>query len=426
MRKKISYIIVIFIMGFIFNNQVLANTSCNYYGQNKNGVFYASFVINDDGKLDGKANLSGYIDSSDEYYIPNEDQGVENWTTKKNNTDFKGKDWYETHKNDDDKGCPPYTIFVDRWGQFDLFVSDEANLLAFKNYGEEQQGYQILSLYNVDLYGKSYKINFYANKEGVEGSMESITATYGVATFLPKNEFSFYGYTPIGWMVMNDGKWLCKTDSGDKFITSCEEEDRVSIRDRALFMVEFTEPQFDLYMKWEVSSSISPLTINQYNLGKNVCISKKYIWNETKYGDYCNTDNLTYVGCGDAFDIPSQAPQIISFGVNLLKIATPIILIFVSIITLVKALASSREDDIKKAQSSLVKKMIAAVLVFFTVSIVQYVILWVSDSSDTDSISSCLSCFLNNDCDRNIYYKTKVGLGYQCTYIDSGNSFDCK
>lgn len=425
MRKKISYIIIIFIIGFIFNNKVLANTSCNYYGQNVNGVFYVSFSIKDNGDLDGKATLSGYVDSTDEKYIDSEKQGVENWTKEKM-TDFIGKNWYETHKNNDDKGCPPYAIFVDRVGQFDLYVSDEENLPTYENYGMVKQGYQIVRLFNGDLKGKKYTINFYANKEGVEGSMESVTGTYGIATVLPKNQFSFYGYTPVGWMVMNDGKWLCNTEQGTQYRTYCELEDRELKGDGVLFMEEFTEPHFDLYMKWVESSSISSLAINQYNLGKDVCTSKGYIWNETKYGNYCNTDNLTYVGCGDAFDIPSQVPQLISFGVNLLKIATPIILIFVSIITLVKAIASSKEDDIKKAQSSLVKKMIAAVLVFFIVSIVQYVILWVADSSDTDSISSCLSCFLNNDCDKNLYYKTKGGLGYQCTYIDNGNSFDCK
>ena len=169
-----------------------------------------------------------------------------------------------------------------------------------------------------------------------------------------------------------------------------------------------------------------------YTDGKSACENNAYyscIWNETEYGDYCNTDTLLYVSCGDAFDIPHQTPSLISFLVNLLKIATPIILIFISVITLLKALAASKEDEIKKAQSSLIKKVIAAVMVFFVISIVQFVIMKVADSSETDNISKCLTCFLNNDCEDSIYYKTNVAGTYTCTYVSGdkkGESFTCK
>lgn len=161
---------------------------------------------------------------------------------------------------------------------------------------------------------------------------------------------------------------------------------------------------------------------------KNDCIrSNDYacVWNENSIRNYCNTDNLTYVRCGDAYDIPSQAPAIVSFAVNLLKIATPIILIIVSIITLVKAVAASKEDEIKKAQNSLIKKVIASVFVFFVVSIVQFVILKVADGSEQNSISSCMSCFLNNDCSNSVYYKTAIGSKYKCTYLKSNSTFNC-
>lgn len=141
--------------------------------------------------------------------------------------------------------------------------------------------------------------------------------------------------------------------------------------------------------------------------------------------EYCNFDDLTYVKCGDAWDIPSQVPGIISFLVNLLKIVTPIILIVVSIITLLKAVASSSEDSIKKAQSGLIKKLIAAAMVFFIVQITQFVILKVADSSDHGNIGSCLSCFLNNDCSKNVYYKTKVGRDYECTALKGSFSGEC-
>lgn len=137
------------------------------------------------------------------------------------------------------------------------------------------------------------------------------------------------------------------------------------------------------------------------------------VWNENEYGEYCNTDNLLFVACGDAKDIPYQAPKLISFFVNLLKIATPIILVIVSIISLLKALSSQKEDEIKKAQSSLIKKLIAAVMVFFIITIVQFVISKVAlDDEEYNSFTDCLSCFLNNDCEDNIYYRTNIDGDY--------------
>ena len=163
---------------------------------------------------------------------------------------------------------------------------------------------------------------------------------------------------------------------------------------------------------------------------KKSCENNDYfacIWNETNFGSFCNTDRLMYVQCGDAFDIPHQIPSLFSMFVNLLKIATPIVLVIMGVITLLKSLAASKEDELKKAQQSLIKKMIAAAMVFFVISIVQFVILKVADTGEQDNVSSCLSCFLNNDCSNNVYYKTNVGGKYICKYVNGNKStFTCK
>ena len=149
------------------------------------------------------------------------------------------------------------------------------------------------------------------------------------------------------------------------------------------------------------------------------------LWNKTESGnDYCNVDNLQYIRCGDAFDIPKEVPTLLSMAVNLLKIAVPIILIVVSVITLLKALAASKEDEIKKAQLSLVKKLIISVLVFFIISIVQFVILKVADDSEVGQLSDCLSCLLNNDCQDSLYYKNIENGISRCYYVNGGE-FSC-
>ena len=134
---------------------------------------------------------------------------------------------------------------------------------------------------------------------------------------------------------------------------------------------------------------------------------------------YCNVDFLKYVACGNSHDIPLEIPRIFSTVVTILKIATPLVLVLVAIITLIRALVASKEDEIKKAKASLVKKIIAAAIIFFVVSIVQFVIFMVADDSEKNSLSSCLNCFLNNSCS-GAYYKTNVlGVNY-CNYISSG------
>lgn len=144
------------------------------------------------------------------------------------------------------------------------------------------------------------------------------------------------------------------------------------------------------------------------------------IW-VNKNGGYCNVDNLQYIECGDAFDIPSKIPPITSFIINFLKIVTPIVLIVVSIISLVKAIMASKEDEMQKATQGLKKKVIAAVMVFFVINIVQFVIFKVADSSETGSIGDCLSCFINNSCEGSEYFKTNVNGRYECHYLSDIN-----
>lgn len=165
---------------------------------------------------------------------------------------------------------------------------------------------------------------------------------------------------------------------------------------------------------------------NSMKTGKVACVWNENINAAGDQGGYCNVDNLLFVGCGGASDIPSQVPSIISMLVNILKIATPIILIFVSIITLVKALAAQKEDEIKKAQSSLIKKIIASALVFFVVSIVQFIVSIVAnDEEEYTGFENCLNCFLNNKCETTTYYKTVVGGEDYCTPLTSGETDKC-
>ena len=59
-----------------------------------------------------------------------------------------------------------------------------------------------------------------------------------------------------------------------------------------------------------------------------------------------------------------------------IQIVVPVVLVVMGMITLVKAVTSSKEDEIKKAQMSFVKKLIAAALVLFIFVIVKLSYVW--------------------------------------------------
>ena len=331
MRKRLKYFIISLVLMFCYSVNVNA-LDCYYKtdsGSSSN--LEAHFRVDENtGKIIFSGIVGTFEETSDHKNVEGQGQKVENWAANFNpawdvgtNIQFSGQDWYNKNKI-----CPPYAVFVDRAGQFDLVVSDLTHLLEFKNYGAKKQGSVVL------------------DRQDIENAVI---------------------YYPSSCLGLNK--------------VSCE---------------------------------------NNKNFA---CV-----WNE-EHG-YFNVDYLLYVSCGDARDIPIQVPALISFFVNFLKIVTPIILIFIGIITLVKALAASKEDEIKKAQGSLVKKLIAAAMVFFVVTIVQFVISLVADAeyksslndkTEKDNLSSCLKCFLNNECEQTAYYKTNISGQDWCTDLDSKN-----
>ena len=106
------------------------------------------------------------------------------------------------------------------------------------------------------------------------------------------------------------------------------------------------------------------------------------------------TDAEYTCGSVDNFVFSGMFPYIISTMVTLIQIVVPILLIVFGMLDLAKAVIASKEDEIKKAQMTFVKRLIAAVIVFFVVSLVQIVVRFVS-GNDENSIMGCFNCFVN-------------------------------
>ena len=90
--------------------------------------------------------------------------------------------------------------------------------------------------------------------------------------------------------------------------------------------------------------------------------------------------------------IDESIPKVVSIVILAIQIAVPVILVVMGSIDLVKGLAAQKEDEIKKGQQVLVKRLIAGALVFFVVAIVKLLISLVSAD---DNIMSCACYFLN-------------------------------
>ena len=102
----------------------------------------------------------------------------------------------------------------------------------------------------------------------------------------------------------------------------------------------------------------------------------------------------------DDFVKNDQIVGIIRLVYNAIKIGVPIILIVVGMFDMGKAITQQKEDEIKKAQSLLVKKAIAAALVFLMFAIVQLLISVVTrNSTEKNSVVNCINSILNEQSD---------------------------
>ncbi len=83
--------------------------------------------------------------------------------------------------------------------------------------------------------------------------------------------------------------------------------------------------------------------------------------------------------------------------ITVLKIVIPIIIIIMGAIDLGKAVIATKEDEIKKASTSLFKRLIAGLIIFFIPTIVNAVFGLVSSFSEVESdYQVCFDCIAGN------------------------------
>ena len=114
------------------------------------------------------------------------------------------------------------------------------------------------------------------------------------------------------------------------------------------------------------------------------------------------------VTCGNVTAIPKKIPKITSDIVTVIEIAIPVILVIIGSIDLAKGIIAAKDDEIKKGQRIFIKRLITGALAFFIIVIVKFIISIVADNVTSANISKCISCFIDNNCEKYIPIETPV------------------
>lgn len=100
--------------------------------------------------------------------------------------------------------------------------------------------------------------------------------------------------------------------------------------------------------------------------------------------------------CGNNKEFPVVIATIVSTFITIVKIFVPILLIISGMIAFMKATFSSNvEEDLKKAKTKLINSIIAAVIIFFIISIVNFAIGLIAGKNN--QFMKCINCFVNPD-----------------------------
>ena len=113
---------------------------------------------------------------------------------------------------------------------------------------------------------------------------------------------------------------------------------------------------------------------------------------------FCFTSNVFAVdiaGCSiiNGAKIDVKIANTVATAILIIQIAVPIVLVVFGMLDLFKGITAQKEEEIKKGQQLLIKRLITAAIVFFVIAIVKLLISLVADSNG-EGIIDCANCFL--------------------------------
>lgn len=119
--------------------------------------------------------------------------------------------------------------------------------------------------------------------------------------------------------------------------------------------------------------------------------------NNNTNNDYATEcDFIGNLSCGGTdFQFHKSLPNFTSTIFNILKIITPVIVIITGMLDLLKAVSAQKEDEIKKGQQKLLRRLLAGAIVFLVFVIVETVIHMFAEAGEAENAMDCVDCFLN-------------------------------
>lgn len=107
-------------------------------------------------------------------------------------------------------------------------------------------------------------------------------------------------------------------------------------------------------------------------------------------------DVYCYGILGDGRGIPQNIGDLIHYLYLGIKIVVPILLVIFAMLDLGRAITAKKEEDIKRYQSSCIKRIITGVLVFLVVVVVEFVLGFVEPETGTSGESPVKCCYGSN------------------------------
>lgn len=94
-----------------------------------------------------------------------------------------------------------------------------------------------------------------------------------------------------------------------------------------------------------------------------------------------------------------RALKTIGIIIGIIKVAVPVLIIITSMITFVKVIISGKEEDFRESAKTVVKKVIAGILIFLIPDIIDFVFNNVVDTTNSSNFKACETCLTKvNSC----------------------------
>lgn len=108
---------------------------------------------------------------------------------------------------------------------------------------------------------------------------------------------------------------------------------------------------------------------------------------------FFGTENV--ITCGST-ELPDLIPSITRTIVMLIKIAVPLVLIIMGMIDILKSVIASDEKKIAEGKTKFLKRLIPAALVFFVITILQFIVNILAPENE-ENLWSCVDCLISDE-----------------------------